>query len=143
MKNRNIVDLKKIVGKAYNAGIYAITDDCALQLIDGENVVVANISIDEKIKIFNIFLDKMVNSGISKDLINVELLFHHIIDKDNIDIERSINELFKKVMFLYSKPNIDIKEILSISDLVCNRLNRESSNDDFIKEELQKRLHYV
>lgn len=142
MKSRNIVDLKKIVGKAYNSGIYALTDNYAIQLIDGENIVVASINVDEKIKIFNIFLDKLINEGISKDLLNIELLFNSIIDIKNEDIEKSINELFKKVLFLYSKPSIDIKEILSISDLVSNRLNK-LSNNEYVKEELQKRLHYV
>lgn len=142
MKSRNIVNLKKIVGKAYNSGIYALTDNYAIQLIDGENIVVASINVDEKIKIFNIFLDKLINEGISKDLLNIELLFNSIIDIKNEDIEKSINELFKKVLFLYSKPSIDIKEILSISDLVSNRLNK-LSNNEYVKEELQKRLHYV
>lgn len=143
MARRNIVDLKKIYGDKYNAGIYALTDSLALQLLDSENNVVACINIDEKIKIFNVFLDKMINQGISKDLLNIEILFHHIIDKKNIDIEKSVNELFKKVLFLYSKPNIDIKEILSISDLISNRLNGENFNNEYVKEELQKRLHYV
>ena len=39
--------------------------------------------------------------------------------------------------------NIDIKEILSIADLVSNRLNQDNRNNKYVKEELQKRLHYV
>ena len=85
----------------------------------------------------------MINNGINEDLIKTTVLFKCIMDEENKDIEYSINELFKKVLFLYSKPNIDIKEILSIADLVSNRLNQDNRNNKYVKEELQKRLHYV
>ena len=38
---------------------------------------------------------------------------------------------------------IDIKEILSISDLVSNRLNSVSCNNEFVKQELKNRLSYI
>lgn len=139
----NIIDIKKIVGNPYNAGIYAIKDKFVVRLIDNNNMVVAKINIEEKIRIFNIFLDKVINFGMDKDLINIELLFNYVMDLENSVLENSVNELFKKVMFLYSKPNIDIKEILSISDLVSNRLSSATSNNEFVKQELKSRLRYI
>ena len=112
-------------------------------MIDVNNSVVANLNVEEKIRIFNIFLDSIVKRGVDKELLNVSLLFNKIMDLDNINLERSINELYKKVMFLYSKPNIDIKEILSISELLSNRLDTKSFNNEFVKEELKKRLYYI
>lgn len=143
MGKNNIIGLKKIVGNKYNSGIYAITDKSVIRLIDVNNSVVANLNVEEKIRIFNIFLDSIVKRGVDKELLNVSLLFNKIMDLDNINLERSINELYKKVMFLYSKPNIDIKEILSISELLSNRLDTKSFNNEFVKEELKKRLYYI
>ena len=143
MEKNNIIGLKKIVGNKYNSGIYAITDKSVIRLIDINNSVVANLNVEEKIRIFNIFLDSIIKRGVDKELLNVSLLFNKIMDLDNINLERSINELYKKVMFLYSKPNIDIKEILSISELLSNRLDTKSVNNEFVKEELKKRLRYI
>lgn len=139
----NIIGLKKIVGNKYNGGIYAITDKSVIRLVDVNNSVVANLNVEEKIRILNIFLDSIIRRGVDKELLNVSLLFDKIMDLDNINLEKSINELYKKVMFLYSKPNIDIKEILSISDLLSNRLDCKSVNNEYVKEELKKRLHYI
>ena len=141
--NNAFVDIKKIIGNNSNAGIYAIRDNTATQLIDINDNVIVKMSIYEKINLFHIILDKMINNGINEDLIKTTVLFKCIMDEENKDIEYSINELFKKVLFLYSKPNIDIKEILSIADLVSNRLNQDNRNNKYVKEELQKRLHYV
>ena len=141
--NNTFVDIKKIVGNKSNAGIYAIGDNTAIQLIDINDNVIVKMSIYEKINLFHIILDKMINNGINEDLIKTTVLFKCIMDEENKDIEYSVNELFKKVFFLYSKPNIDIKEILSIADLVSNRLNQDNRNNKYVKEELQKRLHYV
>ena len=143
MGKNNIIGLKKIVGNKYNSGIYAITDKSVIRLIDVNNSVVANLNVEEKIRIFNIFLDSIIKRGVDKELLNVSFLFDRIMDLDNINLERSINELYKKVMFLYSKPNIDIKEILSISDLLSNRLDSKSVNNEYVKEELKKRLCYI
>ena len=143
MKNKNIVDIKKIIGNSNIGGIYAITDKHVVRLLDTNNNIVSDLNIEEKIRLFNIFLDKLINFGIDKDLLNIDILFNKIMDLDNINLERSINELFKKVMFLYSKPNIDIKEILSISDLLSHRLDSKSVNNEYVKEELKKRLHYI
>ena len=114
-----------------------------MQLIDINDNVIVKLSVYEKINLFHIILDKMINNGINEDLIKTTVLFKCIMDEENKDIEYFINELFKKVLFLYSKPNIDIKEILSIADLVSNRLNQDNRNNKYVKEELQKRLHYV
>ena len=143
MENNNIIDIKKIVGDTYNAGIYALTNRNAIRLINRNNEVINNLKVEDKIKIFNIFLDKMINHGTDKELLNIRLLFDNILDLENSNLENSINELFKKVLFLYSKPHIDIKEILSISDLVSNRLNSVSCNNEFVKQELKNRLSYI
>ena len=111
--------------------------------VDINDNVNARLSVYEKINIFQVVLDKMINNGINEDLIKTTVLFNCIVDEENREIEQSINELFNKVVFLYSKPNIDIKEVLSIADLVSNRLNQDNHNNQYIKEELQKRLHYV
>ena len=126
-----------------NSGIYAITNDSVIRLIDSNNNVVSNLKIEEKIRLFNIFLDRLIKHGIDKDLLNINILFEQVLDLENINLEKNINELFKKTMFLYSKPNIDIKEILSISDLVANKLDVKSDNNEYVKNELKKRLYYI
>lgn len=143
MKKNRIVDLKRIRGNKNNSGIYALTNNSAFKLIDYNNNIIVNLKVDEKINLFNIFLDKLIKCGMDKDLVNINILFDKIMDLENINLENSINELFKKTMFLYSKPNIDIKEILSISDLLSNRLDSNSTNNEFVKEELKKRLYYI
>ena len=119
------------------------TNDSVIRLIDSNNNVVSNLKIEEKIRLFNIFLDRLIKHGIDKDLLNINILFEQVLDLENINLEKNINELFKKTMFLYSKPNIDIKEILSISDLVANKLDVKSDNNEYVKNELKKRLYYV
>lgn len=141
--SNTVVDIKKIIGNNKKAGIYAIGNNTAMQLIDINDNVIVKLSVYEKINLFHIILDKMINNGINEDLIKTTVLFKCIMDEENKDIEYFINELFKKVLFLYSKPNIDIKEILSIADLVSNRLNQDNHNNQYVKEELKKRLHYV
>ena len=111
--------------------------------VDINDNVNARLSVYEKINIFQVVLDKMINNGINEDLIKTTVLFKCIMDEENKVIEYSVNELFKKVFFLYSKPNIDIKEILSIADLVSNRLNQDNRNNKYVKKKIQKRLHYV
>lgn len=143
MKKNYIIGLKKIKGDMNNSGIYAITNDSVIRLIDSNNNVVSNLKIEEKIRLFNIFLDRLIKHGIDKDLLNINILFEQVLDLENINLEKNINELFKKTMFLYSKPNIDIKEILSISDLVANKLDVKSDNNEYVKNELKKRLYYV
>lgn len=143
MKKNYIIGLKKIKCDMNNSGIYAITNDSVIRLIDSNNNVVSNLKIEEKIRLFNIFLDRLIKHGIDKDLLNINILFEQVLDLENINLEKNINELFKKTMFLYSKPNIDIKEILSISDLVANKLDVKSDNNEYVKNELKKRLYYI
>lgn len=143
MGNNDIIDIKKIVGDVDDAGIYAITDKSAIRLINRNNEVISNLKVEEKIQLFDLFLDKMINHGIDKELFNIRFLFDNILDLENSYLENSINELFKKVLFLYAKPHIDIKEILSISDLLSNRLTCKSYNNEFVKQELKNRLHYI
>lgn len=137
----NIIAIKKIVGN--NPGIYAITDDSAIKIIDVDNNVVCNLSISKKIQLFNLLLNKMINKGINNEELYTRVIFDQIMDLKNKDIENGVNELFKKVLFLYSKPHIDINEILSIADLVSNKLNEKSFNNDYVKHELQKKLSYL
>lgn len=142
MEKDNIIDIKKI-RESNNAGIYALTNKSVIRLLDSNNNIISNLKIDEKINLFNIFLDKLIKRGMDKDLLSINILFDRIMDLDNINLEKSINELFKKTMFLYSKPNIDIKEILSISDLLSNKLDAKSLNNEYVKGELKKRLYYI
>ena len=134
--SNTVVDIKKIIGNNNKACIYSIGNNTAMQLIDINDNVIVKLSVYEKINLFHIILDKMINNGINEDLIKTTVLFKCIMDEENKDIEYFINELFKKVLFLYSKPNIDIKEILSIADLVSNRLNQDNRNNKYVKEEL-------
>ena len=143
MNNSKIIDIKKIVGNDFTAGIYAITPKFSYRLLDSNNNIVSEIGVVDKLKVLNIFLDKLINFGIDKEIINIQILFDRIFDNKNEMLEKCINELFKKVWFIYSRPKIDIKEILFIADLVSNRLNENTYNNDYIKEELKKRLHYV
>ena len=143
MNNDKIVDIKKIVGNKLDSGIYLIGEKSTLQVLDVNDRVLTRISLQDKLSILNYILDKMINNGLSEDLLRLSKLFDYIMDAKNREAEHYVNALYKKVVFLYSKPNIDIKEILSISDLVSNRLNTESSNNEFVKEELQKRLRYI
>ena len=86
MENNNIIDIKKIVGDTYNAGIYALTNRNAIRLINRNNEVINNLKVEDKIKIFNIFLDKMINHGIDKELLNIRLLFDNILDLENSNL---------------------------------------------------------
>ena len=69
--NNTFVDIKKIVGNNSNAGIYAIGDNTAIQLIDINDNVIVKMSIYEKINLFHIILDKMINNGINEDYLSV------------------------------------------------------------------------
>ena len=83
MEKNNIIDLKKIIGNSHIGGIYAITDGHAIRLLDTNNNIVSDLNIKEKIRIFNIFLDKLINFGMDKDLLNIDILFKKIMDLDN------------------------------------------------------------
>ena len=136
-------DVKKIVGNKYSAGMYACSDMTAVQLLDVNNRVVVNLKLRDKIDIFSIVIQKMLNNGLSDELLSLERLFDVVMDVDARELEESINKLFHKTIFLYSKPNIDIKEVLSIADLVSNKLNEYSNNNADVKQELRKKIYYV
>lgn len=140
---RKYIGIKKIIGNKYKAGIYVYSNNSAVHLMDVNNRVVGHLKIGDKIDLFSIVLTEMINKGLNDDILSIEKVFDIVMDSKSRDLENSINELFHKVIFLYTKPNVDIKEVLSIADLVMNRLCEYSDNDEFVKEELSNRLHYV
>lgn len=143
MKN-GFIDIKKIVGNKYNAGIYAYSNKHAVQLLDINNRVVSNLKIMDKIDIFKIVLNKIINNSLSPEFLGIERIFDVRMDAKEQGLEEAVNDLFHKVMFLYSKPNVNIKEILSISDLVSNRLSSDNyKHNDYVKEELSKKVYYI
>ena len=105
MKN-GFIDIKKIVGNKYNAGIYAYSNKHAVQLLDINNRVVSNLKIMDKIDIFKIVLNKIINNSLSPEFLGIERIFDVRMDAKEQDLEEAVNDLFHKVMFLYSKPNV-------------------------------------
>ena len=122
MNPNSIISLKKIVSDKYDAGIYAITPNNSFMLLDVNNRIVANISLQQKMDIFKIVTDCMIDNNIDNYIFNVGVLFDYTLEPKNKELEKSINILYKKVLRIFLKPNIDKSEILSISKLVSTEL---------------------
>jgi len=142
MNPNSIISLKKIVSDKYDAGIYAITPNNSFMLLDVNNRIVASISLQQKMDIFKIVTDCMIDNNIDNYIFNVGVLFDYTLEPKNKELEKSINILYKKVLRIFLKPNIDKSEILSISKLVSTELKNGNMNNN-VKEELQKKLYYI
>ena len=77
MKKNYIIGLKKIKGDMNNSGIYAITNDSVIRLIDSNNNVVSNLKIEEKIRLFNNHLQTLLHFQIYLNFYHKYNQYHH------------------------------------------------------------------